>query len=130
VSVAELQEFIRWARQEDLGLWGMMTPMAANHRFDTLDNRWDCSFCHEAGQDSVKKSFIALPTEDGSFQRMPLEYAAVVANIYGTTDFYMVGATRNPTLSMLGFGIIGAGLLVPLFHGTVRFLTRKNRKDS
>ena len=47
--------------------------------------------------------------------------------LYTTPDFYMVGATRNMALNIVGVMIIAGGLVMPVGHGLLRFLTRKNR---
>jgi hypothetical protein len=39
----------------------------------------------------------------------------------------MMGTTRSASLNIIGLLIILGGLLMPIGHGTLRFLTRKNR---
>jgi hypothetical protein len=41
----------------------------------------------------------------------------------------MMGATRSKALNIAGLMIIAGGMVMPIGHGTLRFLTRKNRKD-
>ena len=41
----------------------------------------------------------------------------------------MVGVTRSKTVDYLGLVIIAGGMVMPIGHGTLRFLTRKNRKS-
>jgi uncharacterized membrane protein SpoIIM required for sporulation len=41
----------------------------------------------------------------------------------------MVGSTRSTALNYIGAMIIAGGLVMPIGHGTLRFLTRKNRQD-
>jgi hypothetical protein len=41
----------------------------------------------------------------------------------------MTGATRNGTLNKIGLAIIVGGLVMPVGHGFIRFLTRKNRQE-
>lgn len=128
ISIAELREFNSDPAQT-LRLHGMMTPETVTHDFITLDNRWDCTFCHASGQGAMQTSFVALPLEDGSFKRIATEKGAVLDALYGTPDFYMVGATRSKTLDIIGLVIIACGLAMPIGHGTLRFLTRKNRRS-
>jgi hypothetical protein len=40
----------------------------------------------------------------------------------------MMGATRNASLNLLGLAILAGGLVMPVGHGFLRFLTRKNRR--
>jgi predicted CXXCH cytochrome family protein len=129
VSAEELRLFYREGRAEGLQLWGMMTPEVATHNYTTLDNRWDCSFCHASGPGAVQKSFVALPGPAGEYTRIPVESGAVLDALYGTADFYMIGATRSRILSILGIAIILGGLAVPLVHGTLRLLTMRNRRE-
>jgi hypothetical protein len=49
--------------------------------------------------------------------------------LYGTPDFYMLGSTRSTLLSIIGALIVAGGLMVPILHGTLRFVTRKRRKE-
>jgi predicted CXXCH cytochrome family protein len=129
IALKELREFHGRARFEGLRLWGMMTPQKMTHTYDILQNRWDCSFCHASGPKAMQTSFVAFPQEDGSYVRVPVEKGAILDLLYGTPDFYMMGATRNDRLSGIGLAIIAAGLAMPIGHGTLRFLTRRNRKE-
>jgi hypothetical protein len=76
----------------------------------------------------MQTSFLALPTPDGSFARIDVEEGAVLDALYGTPNFYMTGSTRSASLNIIGFIIICCGFIMPIGHGTLRFLTRKNRK--
>ncbi|GAB4282293.1 MAG: cytochrome c3 family protein [Deferrisomatales bacterium] len=128
ISIAELRRFHKEASERGLQLWGMMTPEKASHRFDTLDNRWDCTFCHASGPEAMQTSYVAFPDGHGGYERVPVERGAILEAVYGTPDFYLVGATRSRTLSAVGLAIVAAGLLMPLGHGTLRLLTIRNRK--
>lgn len=128
VSVEELRTFYRRAKARDMRLWGMITPEEVTHDFTTLDNRWDCSFCHARGPETLQESFMALPGPHGRFRRIPVEASAVQGALYGSPDFYMIGATRSKVLNILGALIVLGGLAVPIFHGTVRLLTMRYRK--
>ncbi len=128
ISLAELRMFNLDSANESLRLHGMITPETVSHDFRILDNRWDCTFCHASGPAARQTSFVALAREDGSYQRIATEQGAVLDALYGTPDFYMVGATRNKGLDYLGMVIIAGGMVMPIGHGTLRFLTRKNRQ--
>lgn len=128
ISLTELRMFNLDAEHKTLRLQGMITPEKVTHDFKTLDNRWDCSFCHASGPGARQTSFVSLAQEDGSFRRIAAEKGAVLDALYGTPDFYMVGATRSKLLDYLGLVIIAGGMVMPIGHGTLRFLTRKNRQ--
>jgi hypothetical protein len=129
VSLAELKRFHKDSPNKDLRLWGMMMPEQVTHSFSILENRWDCTFCHASGPGAMQKSFVSFPNPSGGYSRVAVEEGAVLDLLYGTPDFYMMGATRNATLSKVGLLIIAAGLVMPIGHGTLRFLTRKNRRE-
>jgi len=113
---------------QPLRLQGMITPETVTHDFRTLDNRWDCTFCHATGPSARQTSFVALIQEDGSYQRIAAEKGAVLDALYGTPDFYMVGATRSKVLDYIGMVIIAGGMVMPIGHGTLRVRNRKNRQ--
>ena len=127
ISLAELRLFNSSSGHGNVRLQGMMTPEMITHNFQVLSNRWDCSFCHASGPAAMQTSYVALPKPDGSFSRAPVEKGAVLDAMNGTPDFYMLGSTRNPILDKLGLLIIVGGLIMPIGHGSLRFLTRKNR---
>ena len=127
-SLAELRAFNTSNEYKGLGLWGMMEAEAVVHRYDILDNRWDCTFCHASGPQAMQTSYVAFPNEDGTYTSVAVEKGAVLDALIGTPDFYMMGSTRSDTLSILGLLIVAGGMGVPLVHGTFRYLTRKNRR--
>ncbi|WP_459861677.1 multiheme c-type cytochrome [Desulfuromonas carbonis] len=127
ISLSELRDFNRDAGKFGLRLHGMMVPASPSHSYDILYNRWDCTFCHGAGPGTQQTSFLHVPNADGSYRRIPVENGAVLAVLYTTPDFYMVGATRNTGLNVAGAMLLAGGLVMPIGHGLLRFLTRKNR---
>jgi len=129
ISLAELRAFNMSSQYDDFRLWGMITAESVVHKYDILDNRWDCTFCHASGPQAMQTSYVAFPNEDGTYTRVAVEKGAVLDALIGTPDFYMMGSTRNDTLSIIGLLIVAGGMLMPLAHGTARFLTRKNRRD-
>jgi len=126
VSLAELKRF-NPARASSLRLTGMLTPEVVTHNLQILDNRWDCTFCHASGPGAMQTSYFAVPRADGSYGRLPVEKGAILDALNGTPDFYMMGATRNASLNLLGLAILAGGLVMPVGHGFLRFLTRNNR---
>ena len=105
-----------------------MVPSEISHDLTTLDNRYDCTFCHASGPGSMQTSFLSFPTEGGTYQRMSVEDGAMLDTLYGTPNFYMTGSTRSSALNIIGLIIISGGFIMPIGHGTLRFLTRKNRR--
>lgn len=130
ISLTELRMFNRNPANKSVRLQGTMMPEEITHSIKTLDNRWDCSFCHASGPEAMQTSFLSLVQPDGSFKRVPAEQGAVLDALFGTPDFYMVGATRSKTMNYIGLAIICGGLVLPVGHGSLRFLTRKNRRKS
>lgn len=128
ISLAELRTFNRNPDYKNFHLSGTMVPRTASHDLTTLDNRYDCTFCHASGPGSMQTSFIAWPMENGTYQRMAVEEGAMLDTLYGTPNFYMTGSTRSSVMNIIGLIIICGGFVMPIGHGTLRFLTRKNRQ--
>jgi len=129
ISLDELKKFNKNDQYGKLSLLGTMIPEAVTHSFQILNNRWDCTFCHASGPKAQQTSHLAFPEQDGTYSRMPVEKGAILDILYGTPDFYVTGFTRNSTLSIIGALIALSGLMVPILHGTLRFLTRNRRKE-
>ncbi len=128
ISLAELRTFNRNPKYQDLRLEGTLVPSMLSHDLSTLESRYDCTFCHASGPKSLQTSFVALPLPGGNYEQIAVEKGPVLEALYGTPDFYMSGSTRNASLNIMGLLIICAGLVMPIGHGTLRFLTRKNRQ--
>jgi hypothetical protein len=128
VSLAELRAFNRDRRYRGVRLQVMMMPERVSHELSTLDNRWDCTFCHASGPEAMQKSFLAMPADDGTFSRLAVERGVALEVLGAIPDFYMMGATRNRTLDYIGLAIVAGGLVMPIGHGSLRFLTRRNRR--
>jgi predicted CXXCH cytochrome family protein len=132
ISLAELRSFNTNPAYKGLHLQGMMTPETVTHSFQILDNRRDCTFCHASGPGAMQTSYIAIPEEDGTFRKVIVEKGAVLEALQSTPDFYMTGKTRNSILNKVGLLILLGGLIMPVGHGFLRFLSRniRNRKDN
>lgn len=129
ISLEELRDFNLWAKDKGMRINAMMMPKVMTHTFQTLQNRFDCTFCHASGTKGNQESYVCLPQPDGRYSRLTVQRGAVLELIYGTPDFYMMGATRSKALNIIGGLIIVGGMLMPIGHGTLRFLSRKNRQD-
>jgi hypothetical protein len=129
LSLDELKKFNTSSQYRSLSLLGTMMPEVITHNYQILTNRWDCTFCHASGPNAQQTSSLAFPQPDGTYSRMPVEKGAIMDILYGTPDFYMLGSTRSTVLSVIGALIAAGGLMVPILHGTLRFVTRKRRKE-
>lgn len=129
VSLDELKKFNKNSQYGSIRLLGTIMPEVVTHSYQILDNRWDCTFCHASGPKVQQASSLAFPERGGAYSRLPVEKGAIVDILYGTPDFYMTGFTRSKTLSIIGALIAVSGLMVPILHGTLRFLTRNRRKE-
>ncbi|GFO54525.1 cytochrome c [Geomonas sp. Red276] len=129
VSIDELRAFNKDPSHRFLRLQGMMTPEVASHKFEILDDRRNCTFCHASGTPHMQKSYLSLPQAGGTFQRIAVQRGPVLDVVYSTPDFYLMGSTKSSRMNIVGLAIICGGLIMPVGHGTLRFLTRKNRKE-
>jgi hypothetical protein len=129
LSLSELKKFNTSSRYRSLSLLGTMMPEVVTHNYQILNNRWDCTFCHASGPNAQQTSYLAFPEQDGAYSRIPVEKGAIMDILYGTPDFYMLGSTRSTLLSIIGALIAAGGLMVPILHGALRFITRKRRKE-
>jgi hypothetical protein len=129
ISLSELITFNKSSQYKSMSLLGTMMPEVVTHNYQILKNRWDCTFCHASGPNAQQASYLAFPEQDGNYSRMIVEKGAILDILYGTPDFYMTGFTRSNALSIIGALIVAGGLMVPILHGTLRFLTRNRRKE-
>jgi hypothetical protein len=75
----------------------------------------------------MQTSYLSLPQQNGTFQQVAVEKGAAMDALRAMPDFYLMGSTRNGLLNKIGFLIIAGGLVMPVGHGFLRFLSRKNR---
>jgi len=127
VSLAELRNFNLSREHKGLRLQGMLTPETVSHKFEILDDRRNCTFCHGSGPAVMQTSFLSIPEANGTFTRVQVEKGAVLDALYGTPDFYLMGSNKTNMMSWIGLAVICGGLIMPVGHGFMRFLTRKNR---
>ena len=127
LSLAELNGFRNGLERSRLRLRATLVPAQVSHRLMTLDDRYDCTFCHASGRKTVQSGYLMLPAESGSPHMIPIARDALLDALYGNRDLYITGITRSASLDILGLIIICGGLIMPVGHGTIRFLTRKNR---
>ena len=128
ISLDELRKFNRDPANTDIYLKAMMTPVKPTHSFQTFDNRWDCTFCHASGPAIMQTSYLSFPNPNGTFRQVAVEKGAAMDALHAIPNFYLMGSTRNRILNGIGLLIIAGGMVMPVGHGFLRFLTRKNRK--
>lgn len=128
ISLDELRKFNRDPSNKNIYLKAMMTPVKPTHSFQTFDNRWDCTFCHASGPEIMQTSYLSFPRENGTFRQVAVEKGAAMDALRAIPNFYLMGSTRNGTLNKIGLLIIVGGMVMPVGHGFLRFLTRKNRQ--
>jgi predicted CXXCH cytochrome family protein len=128
ISLDELRKFNHDPSNKNFYLKSMMTPVKPTHSFQTFDNRWDCTFCHASGPGIMQTSYLSLPNQNGTFRQVAVEKGAAMDALRAIPNFYLMGSTRNGVLNGIGLLIIAGGMVMPVGHGFLRFLTRKNRK--
>lgn len=128
ISLDELRTFNRNKANKDIYLKSILTPVKPTHSFQTFDNRWDCSFCHTSGPDAMQVSYLAFPERDGTYMKVAVEKGAVMDALNTLPNFYLMGSTRNAVLNKIGLLVIAGGMIMPVGHGFLRFLSRKNRQ--
>jgi predicted CXXCH cytochrome family protein len=127
ISLDELRAFNRNSANKELYLKAILTPVKPTHSFQTFDNRWDCTACHASGPEVMQTSFVAFPEKNGTFRRESVEKGAAMDALMAIPNFYLMGSTRNESLNKIGLLIIVGGMVMPVGHGFLRFLSRKNR---
>jgi len=128
ISLDELRKFNHDPSNKNIYLKAMMTPVKPTHSFQTFDNRWDCTFCHASGSGIMQTSYLSFPNQNGTFRQVAVEKGAAMDALRAIPNFYLMGSTRNGVLNGIGLLIIVGGMVMPVGHGFLRFLTRKNRK--
>lgn len=127
ISLDELRKFNRDPSNKDLYLKAILTPVKPTHSFQTFDNRWDCTFCHASGPEVMQTSYLSFPEQNGTFRQVAVEKGAAMDALHAIPNFYLMGSTRNGVLNKIGFLLIIGGMVMPVGHGFLRFLSRKNR---
>lgn len=128
ISLDELRKFNRNPVNKDLYLKAILTPVKPTHAFQTFDDRWDCTACHASGTEVMQTSYVAFPEKNGTFRNESVEKGAALDALMAIPNFYLMGSTRNESLNKIGLMIIVGGLVMPVGHGFLRFLSRKNRQ--
>ena len=128
ISLDELRKFNRDPSNKNMYLKAMLTPVKPTHSFQTFDNRWDCTFCHASGPEIMQTSYLSFPEQNGTFRQVAVEKGAAMDALRAIPNFYLMGSTRNGILNKIGLLIIIGGMVMPIGHGFLRFLSRKNRQ--
>lgn len=128
ISIEELKSFNRKPANNNLYLKAVLTPDKTSHLLQTTDRSFNCTYCHASGPNKTQISRLVLPGKDGSYYQLAIESGGTIASLNAIPDFYMMGSTRNSLLNGLGALILAGGLVMPVGHGFVRYMTRKNRQ--
>jgi hypothetical protein len=113
---------------KDLYLKAILTPRETSHAFQISDKSWNCTFCHAGGPSASQTTKLVLPNKDGSFRGLDVEKGTTITSLNAIPNFYMMGSSRNGLVNKFGGLILAGGLIMPVGHGFIRFLTRKNRR--
>ncbi len=130
ISLAELRRFNFDSRPSGIRLQSMVLPKKVSHRIQVFKSRFDCISCHGSAPDSKQSAFVLFPDSRGErWTRMTVEEGAALDVLYGTPDFYMVGAsaTRSPWMSAIGLLIVSGGGGAAGLHLFFRVRTRSRR---
>jgi hypothetical protein len=71
---------------------------------------------------------VSFPEQNGTFRQVAVEKGAAMDALRSIPNFYLMGSTRNGVLNKIGLLIIAGGMVMPVGHGFLRFLSRKNRR--
>jgi hypothetical protein len=89
----------------------------------------DCDTCHREGAASFQAVTVSMAGPDGR----PLRHEASqgmlnsIESIGSVGGFYAIGSTRIKLLDTLLLMALGAGILIPLAHLTVKLLSKRRR---
>lgn len=128
ISIEELKNFNNNPANKELYLKAILTPAQTSHAFQISDKSWNCTACHAAGPEAAQVSRLVLPNKDNTFRHMNIEKGASMTALNAIPDFYMMGSSRNVLLNKIGAVILVGGMVMPVGHGFLRFMTRKNRR--
>lgn len=128
ISLEELRKFNSNPENKDVFLKAILTPTHTSHAFHISDKSFNCTFCHASGPNSAQITKLVLPEKDGSYRQLDIESGGTIGSLNAIPDFYMMGTSRNSLMNKLGAVILAGGLVMPVGHGLIRFMTRKNRE--
>ena len=128
ISIEELKAFSKKPSNKDLYLNAILTPSKTSHLFQTTDESFNCTFCHADGPNAAQVVKLVLPNKDGTYIQMDVEKGGTMGSLNSIPDFYMMSSSRNTILNKFGVLILAGGMVMPVGHGFIRFLTRKNRE--
>ncbi|MBW4055859.1 MAG: cytochrome C [Proteobacteria bacterium] len=128
ISIEEIKMFNVNPENKDLYLKAILTPTKTSHAFQISDKSWNCTFCHAAGPSATQVTKLVLPNQDGTFSGFDVEKGTSITSLNAIPNFYMMGSSRNNMVNKVGMLFLAGGLIMPVGHGFIRFLTRRNRR--
>jgi hypothetical protein len=90
----------------------------------------ECVECHNADSESFKDVTLAVITEDGKEEFIPVD-PKVMSSLYSLlplNEFYALGSTKIRLLDYLGLLMVLGGASFPIVHIAIRILTRSIRE--
>jgi hypothetical protein len=89
----------------------------------------DCDTCHRAGAESFQSVSVSMAGPDGRPLRHDASKGVLtsVESVGSIGGFYAIGSTRIRVLDTLLLMALGAGILIPLLHLSVKLTTRRAR---
>jgi hypothetical protein len=88
-----------------------------------------CEWCHSANAAFFQSVSMAVAKKDGreALYKVDAEALKSVYAMIPLSSFYVLGGTRVTALDYIGAAMILGGMMVPIAHGTLRYLTRRLR---
>ena len=129
-----LQEFNRGNGESKTVLRGRLevqTGVQAHQLGEKALALRDCDTCHKQGAASFQAVSVTMAGPDGR----PLRHDASVGvlnsieSIGSVGGFYAIGSTRIKLLDILLLMALGAGILLPLAHLSVKLITERRRRQ-
>lgn len=128
ISIEELKGFNKNKENGDLYLKAILTPTKTSHAFQVSNKSWNCTFCHAGGPTATQVTKLILPKHDGTFTGLDVETGTSITSLNAIPNFYMMGSSRNNLVNKVGALVLAGGMIMPVGHGFIRFLTRRNRR--
>lgn len=92
----------------------------------------DCRTCHSKGSDAFQSVTISIVGPDGRPRRYGADKDVLssVISLDSVGGFYAIGATRITFLDILFLLALVAGIVIPVGHGSVRWLAKRYLKQN
>ena len=127
-----LQEFNRGGGESKTVLRGRLevqTGVQAHQLGEKALALKDCDTCHKQGAASFQTVSVTMAGPDGRPLRHDASQGVLnsIESIGSVGGFYAIGSTRIKLLDMLLLMALGAGILLPLAHLSVKLMSERKR---